>query len=358
MEAVYQEALAVEFEMRNIPFQREAALPVFYKKRQLQTVYRADFVCFENVIVELKALRKLSGLEESQLINYLKVTSFPLGLLLNFGSKSLEYQRRANTRAKKICAICAICGLKMRFIIREQAYEKPIMAGEYRYERDGQPTGAVEKWRLTAAADGFQFLRVDLDARAAASGHTYLYHALVNPAGQVERLKYRFWTREASSGLQVAGDVVFEENFVTATRTVNGEEFEQVLDLPQGFGFWFPSMAGLHFAGDRYGRKTAVSTGSRQAVSTSSKQAVTLNGKVGGEDTLMVQLVEFNYGPLITDFLEMTTAGKERQYSPWKLSWGEGNWRIIKRDAETGWPLGMDRDDGLTAVAGQYIRYE
>jgi hypothetical protein len=231
----------------------------------------------------------------------------------------------------------------MRFIIREQPYEKPSMAGEYRYERDGQPTGAVEKWRLTAASEGYRFLRVDLDAREAASGHTYLYHALVNPDGQVERLKVRFWTQAAGSGLQVTGDLVFEETAVSATRTVNGKESDQVIDLPKGYGFWFPSVAGLHFAGwHGNGPKTAV----------------TLNGKVGDEDSLAVQVVEFEYVPLITDYFEMEAAGKARQYSPWKLSWGDGNWRLIKRDAETGWPLGMARDDGLTAVATRYIHYK
>ncbi|MCZ7668614.1 MAG: hypothetical protein M5U34_16190 [Chloroflexi bacterium] len=60
---------------------------------------------------------------------------------------------------------------------------------------------------------------------------------------------------------------------------------------------------------------------------------------------------------MITDFLEMEAAGKVRHYTPYKLSWGEGNWRIIQRDAQSGWPLGMIRDDGLTAVAQQYINY-
>jgi len=101
LEAVYQEALAVEFSLRRIPFEREAALPINYKGQQLATIYRADFVCFESVIVELKALRKLSGLEEAQLLNYLKATRYPIGLLLNFGASSLEYERRANTRAQE-----------------------------------------------------------------------------------------------------------------------------------------------------------------------------------------------------------------------------------------------------------------
>ncbi|MFO7679591.1 MAG: GxxExxY protein [Chloroflexota bacterium] len=101
LEAVYQEALAVEFLLRGSPFEREVALPITYKGQRLSTIYRADFVCFERVIVELKALKRLSGLEEAQLLNYLKATRYPIGLLLNFGASSLEYERRADTREEK-----------------------------------------------------------------------------------------------------------------------------------------------------------------------------------------------------------------------------------------------------------------
>jgi GxxExxY protein len=101
LEAVYQEALDIEFSLRSIPFVKEVALPIEYKGQQLQTIYRADFICFENVIVELKAIKKLGGLEEAQLLNYLKATGYPVGLILNFGSSSLEYERRANTREEK-----------------------------------------------------------------------------------------------------------------------------------------------------------------------------------------------------------------------------------------------------------------
>ena len=93
LEAVYQEALQQELLERSIPFRREVHIPVFYKGAQLATDYRADFVCFDSVIVELKALQKLTGTEEAQVINYLKATRHEVALLLKFGAKSLEYRR-------------------------------------------------------------------------------------------------------------------------------------------------------------------------------------------------------------------------------------------------------------------------
>jgi len=93
LEAVYQEALAQEFAAREIPFAREVALVVYYKGTTLKCSYKADFVCFDGVIVELKALGALSGTEESQAINYLKATGLEVGLLVNFGCPSLEYKR-------------------------------------------------------------------------------------------------------------------------------------------------------------------------------------------------------------------------------------------------------------------------
>ena len=92
LEAVYQEALALEFESRHIPFQREISLPVIYKGRKLGILYRADFLCYDTVIVEVKAITQLSGTEEAQVINYLKATGLDVGLLINFGAKSLQYK--------------------------------------------------------------------------------------------------------------------------------------------------------------------------------------------------------------------------------------------------------------------------
>lgn len=93
LEAVYQEAFALELKNRGIPYSRELRFPVIYKGHRLISQYRPDFICFGEVIVELKALGTLSRVEESQLINYLKVTGYHTGLLLNFGGRSLQQRR-------------------------------------------------------------------------------------------------------------------------------------------------------------------------------------------------------------------------------------------------------------------------
>ncbi len=93
LEAVYQQALAAELIARGVPFQREVGLTVHYKGELLDTCYRADFMCFDDVIVEVKALQRISSVEDAQLLNYLKATDLGVGLLLNFGAPSLETKR-------------------------------------------------------------------------------------------------------------------------------------------------------------------------------------------------------------------------------------------------------------------------
>ena len=93
LEAVYQEALALELSERQVQFQREMKLPISYKSCILETFYKADFICFDAVIVEVKALSQIGGAEEAQVINYLKATHHKVGLVINFGAPSLQYKR-------------------------------------------------------------------------------------------------------------------------------------------------------------------------------------------------------------------------------------------------------------------------
>ena len=93
LEPVYQETLDIEFKNQEIPYKAQPVIGISYKEDILEKKYQPDFVCFSEVIVEIKALNKLTGTEESQIINYLKATDLKVGLLINFGSKSLEYKR-------------------------------------------------------------------------------------------------------------------------------------------------------------------------------------------------------------------------------------------------------------------------
>ena len=93
LESVYQEALAIEFTRRDIPFVREQSLPIDYAGVRLLTRFQADFICFNEVIVELKALAALNSAHHAIAINYLKATSRERALLVNFGAPRLEYKR-------------------------------------------------------------------------------------------------------------------------------------------------------------------------------------------------------------------------------------------------------------------------
>ena len=93
LEAAYRQALRIEITDRSIPFAPEVDLDIYYKGRLLACKYRADFICFGNVIVEIKALGQITGVERAQVINYLKATGYKVALILNFGAESLQYER-------------------------------------------------------------------------------------------------------------------------------------------------------------------------------------------------------------------------------------------------------------------------
>jgi GxxExxY protein len=93
LEPVYHQAMEIELNDRSIPFHTQIEFRVNYKGQELDAYYKPDFICFYEVVVELKALARLTSIEESQVINYLKVTGLHTGLLLNFGTRRLEQKR-------------------------------------------------------------------------------------------------------------------------------------------------------------------------------------------------------------------------------------------------------------------------
>jgi len=94
LEPVYQAAMIVELERRHIPFESQRKLELFYKDVKLKKKYFADFVCYDQIVVELKVIPRLTNIEVAQLLNYLKITRKHLGLLINFGAQPrLEWKR-------------------------------------------------------------------------------------------------------------------------------------------------------------------------------------------------------------------------------------------------------------------------
>jgi len=99
-EGIYQESLEIEATKRRLPFVSQQEISVFYKETRLKKFYVADFVFYEKIIVEIKALDKLTTREESQMLNYLKATRYPVGLLVNFGNPDeLEWKRMVGVAA-------------------------------------------------------------------------------------------------------------------------------------------------------------------------------------------------------------------------------------------------------------------
>ena len=97
LEKVYQEALEIELKIRNIPFEREKRYDVYYRNQKLNTNYIADFVCYDKIIVELKAVSELTEAHKAQIRNYLTITGYELGILCNFNELYMQTVRILNT---------------------------------------------------------------------------------------------------------------------------------------------------------------------------------------------------------------------------------------------------------------------
>ena len=97
LESVYQEALEIELKNRKINYKAQLPIEIYYKRQLLSKCFIADLYCYDAIIVELKAVSDILPIHEAQLINYLKATKKQLGLIINFGTDSLEYKRYLNT---------------------------------------------------------------------------------------------------------------------------------------------------------------------------------------------------------------------------------------------------------------------
>ena len=100
-ELVYHEALNIELGLRGIPFESEKEIRVEYKGHLLERMYKADLVCYDNIVVELKMVEALKAEHTAQLLNYLAATNKPLGILINFGAKPMAYKIVPNYMQKK-----------------------------------------------------------------------------------------------------------------------------------------------------------------------------------------------------------------------------------------------------------------
>ena len=219
----------------------------------------------------------------------------------------------------------------MRALIRELPYERPIAAGRYRYERDGRPTGATESWRLTAAQEGYRFLRVDLNAQAATSGDSYLYHLTLDGAGRPDRLSFRYF----GATFRAAGNLLFAEDAVTLARTVDGRRLETESAVSPGYAFWFPATAGLALL-------------AKEADDDEPMSAVTLDK----HEQFALRLVDLRIRRRRPQTLSIM--GDELDLQPLIISWAEQQ-RTIWIDQHS-WPLKMERAE-LTAIETRYVRY-
>ena len=218
----------------------------------------------------------------------------------------------------------------MRFVLHEQSYEKPIASGKLVYEQDGQPTGAVESWRLTEAVEGYRFLRVDVDGREGPSSNSSLFHLTLNPQGQPEQLKFRFFGPRQ----QVKGSVLFEGSTLAIAREVNGQgRQEEILTANQ---FWFPATMGLGLLAGLSG-EGQVEAVMLDAAAQFAPHLVTLHYRVGQPE--MVEVM-----------------GKQWQTRPLALTWADQT-RTLWLDAHHQ-PLLMQRQDGLCGRETRYIRYQ
>ncbi len=227
----------------------------------------------------------------------------------------------------------------MRFLMREMEYEKPIASGRFRYEREGKPTGLVEAWRFTRALEGFYFLRVDMDTHNPFNQEICLYHLLLNPAMNIERLKFRYF----GSRIEIEGDLQFTNHIVTLNRVIidklKNTKKRQVeeISVESDAVFWFPSIVGLGLVASKDSKDSRRSFLSLDKDSYFASLRGTARFIWGEEEDTVV--------------MRQNVAVR-----PCSISWDTDTVRLWLDDF--GWPIGASFADGLSATEIAYLRYE
>lgn len=219
----------------------------------------------------------------------------------------------------------------MRFIIREQEYEKLVAAGKFRYEMQGKMTGATESWRLTHLSKDYRLLRVDLDQRKTADKSSTLYHLALGSDWRPERLKFRHF-----SGLaEIAGDLLFDEEAVNLYRDINDRRLEDEEKMPGDYRFWFPSVIGYTLLFDE--------------PVTTNFQTLTMDQKKDF-DLIRRQAELERYG---REVVEVT--GRKVPALRYMVAWNSEKVQLWLDDH--GLPILLEQKDGFRAIESQYIRY-
>ena len=220
----------------------------------------------------------------------------------------------------------------MRFIIREQEYEKLVAAGKFRYETKGNSTGETESWRLTRLSKSYRLLRVDLDARKTADKCSTLYHLALGPSWRPERLKFHHFARST----EIIGDLQFDEEVVSLYRNINDHRLEDEEIISDGYRFWLPSVIGFALL---LGRPV-----------TTSSRIFTLDRK---EDFSLVQR-QVNIERKGSKVVAVT--GRNVPVQQYLIDWNSETIRLWLDEHDL--PVMLEQSDGFRAIESQYIRYE
>lgn len=220
----------------------------------------------------------------------------------------------------------------MRFIIREQEYEKLVAAGKFHYEMQGISTGVAESWRLTHLSKGYGLLRVDFDARRTPEDSSTLYHLAVGSGWQPERLKFRHF----AGSTEIAGDLQFDQEVVSLYRNIGDRRLEDEEIIPGDFRFWLPSVIGF-----------ALLPGTPDI---NRSLILTLDRKRNFD--LLQRDVDIE--KIERDVLAV--AGRDVPVQGYSIAWNSERIQLWLDDH--GLPVLVENSDGFRAIESQYIRYD